>query len=279
MNVFENAQEMTNVQMSNLFITNQLQHLSKVCELHERIKGLNESLTMLHPIAVVNGSSYFVFDYNQKIKQYEFIMEHPTHFPISVDIKAAFPLDFYDDKIAAILTENTLARPEAHGIVFHEFVHCFQWNKYEKELKEKLEVNIQQMKAGNFSWEIDYPFPYEDDCFSNATEKLNCVPDANIVAYFANYHNEMKAYLNITDYEYLVWQEWKEGFARYVENLIRKELGMKPNKTELLGPFDRVSFYELGSRYICALVEEDDSLRSDLHKLFYVLKGGEICML
>ncbi|MCL1846041.1 MAG: hypothetical protein FWF77_09070 [Defluviitaleaceae bacterium] len=127
------------------------------------------------------------------------------------------------------------------------------------------------MKAGNFSWEIDYPFPYDDEYFSDATEKLNNAPGANLTTHFANYHMEMKARLKTTDYEYLVWQEWKEGFARYIENLIRTKMKMSPNKTELIRPFDRVGFYELGSRYIRALLEADNSLAHNLDKLFHVM--------
>ena len=117
--------------MSDIFISKQLGYLNRICELHGRIKYLNESLTKLYPVAVVNGDHYIVFDINKQKGGYEFIMKHPTHFPISFDIQAAFSLGFYENKIAAILTEKTLEDLDEHIMVFHEFVHCHQWCKCE----------------------------------------------------------------------------------------------------------------------------------------------------
>jgi len=188
--------------------------------------------------------------------------EHPTPFPISFDIQAAFPLSFYDEKAAAVLTEKTLGNPERHVVVFHEFVHCFQWETCERELRKELEIEKQQRELNNFSWEIDYPFPYNDDFFVRMTSEM---------VSFEDYHAKMKEYLKVTDFEYLVWQEWKEGFARYVENLMRGELKMDLKRNTLSPPYDRVSFYELGSRYVDLLVEEDSTLGSRLDKLFYTM--------
>lgn len=37
----------------------------------------------------------------------------------------------------------------------------------------------------------------------------------------------MKDTLTTPDYEYMVWEEWKEGFARLIENRIRNNLELK----------------------------------------------------
>jgi hypothetical protein len=86
------------------------------------------------------------------------------------------------------------------------------------------------------------------------------------------YHRDMKTYLSETEYEYMIWQEWKEGFARYVENLIRDKLKMERNSNVLTPPFERHHFYEIGSRYIEMLVKEESDLNNDMEKLFYKMK-------
>jgi len=86
---------------------------------------------------------------------------------------------------------------------------------------------------------------------------------------FTDYHGKMKTYLKETDFEYMVWQEWKEGYARYVENLVREKLGMRKNASPLAPPFDRVCFYGIGSKYIELLVQTDDALKDDAGKLFH----------
>ena len=107
-------------------------------------------------------------------------------------------------------------------------------------------------------WEMNYPFPYE-------TVGLYDISD------LINYHKNMKEYLKETDFEYMIWQEWKEGFARYVENLVREELKTDKNINTLNPPFDRISFYEIGSRYIKLLLENDKTINGDLEKLFYTM--------
>ena len=242
------------------FINNQLQYLRNFCKLHERVKGIGESIYELQPIAVVKENRFFLFAPNNK--DYNFVTEHPTPFPIDFEIYAAFPLSFYQNEIAAIVTEAGLKEEKNHVFVLHEFVHCFQWNTCEEQLRSELAIEQEQMIKGVFDWEIKYPFPYEDDTFVRLTNELGCSSN------FQDYHAQLRKYLRKTDYEYLVWQEWKEGFAQYIENLIRQKLGMKLDNISLSPPFDRVSFYETGSRYIDYLISNDSSLFLDLHELF-----------
>jgi len=242
----------------------QLGYLDAVCQLHPRVKSLHESLEALQPIAVVHDGNFFLFVPNQG--KYEFIMTHPTPFPITFDIQAAFPLDFYDNKFAAILTEKTLANPDAYDVIFHEFVHCYQGNTFEFAIKNELKINKTQTEAGNYSWEISYSFPYADNVFCAATEQLDDFP---------TYIKTMKAHLQIADYEYLIWQAWKEGFARYVQNLVRTTLGQPPIEEALIQPFDRISLYELGNRYIDTLVKSNATHLRDLHKLFRTMYGND----
>jgi hypothetical protein len=78
----------------------------------------------------------------------------------------------------------------------------------------------------------------------------------------------MKNILQETDFEYMIWQEWKEGYARYIENMIRKYLSWQLNINKLETPFNRVHFYEIGSKYIELLINNEVELGNDIKELF-----------
>lgn len=250
-------------------VEKQLCSIKRACELHENIRGLDESLEKLYPIAVTDNNTFYVFDIMQPGSPFEFVCEQPSQMFLPANILAAFPLEFYHNKAAAVIGARELENPDNHVFIYHEFVHCYQFDHYEPQIKKELEIQRQQ--ASNVMWELNYPFPYEDDVFVSITRDLQSVPIGNEYELFACYHKKMKDHLAQIDYEYMVWQEWKEGYARYVENLIREKLGMKRTRTILSPPFDRVCFYEIGSRYIEGLAKADKTLRKDMLKLFAVM--------
>ncbi len=86
----------------------------------------------------------------------------------------------------------------------------------------------------------------------------------------------LKETLNTHDYEYLVWQEWKEGFARLIENRIRKKLGLEENHGGIEKSFTRVTFYEGGALYISVLIKKEKGLEKDIKKLFRQMLSGMI---
>jgi hypothetical protein len=69
----------------------------------------------------------------------------------------------------------------------------------------------------------------------------------------------------------MVWQEWKEGYARWVENLVKRQLNMRENKGGFKTPYSRVLFYAGGEAYINYLGKRDSSLVNDLRSLFHHL--------
>ncbi len=83
-----------------------------------------------------------------------------------------------------------------------------------------------------------------------------------------DYHRVMKNHLNQIDFEYMVWQEFIEGFARYNENLIREKLQVKLNSNKLEKPFSRVIFYELGSRSISAILKENPEIKGNIRCIY-----------
>ena len=129
------------------FIEAQLEYIKKVCELHENIKHIDESLKELQPIAIVDNNTFFVFDVKEHEKEYEFIMEYLSPWELPKRLLAAFPLDFYQNKPAAIISSGEFANPDNYVFVFHEFVHCFVWNKCEPNLRKGLTIEKQQQDA------------------------------------------------------------------------------------------------------------------------------------
>jgi hypothetical protein len=66
----------------------------------------------------------------------------------------------------------------------------------------------------------------------------------------------------------MVWQEWKEGFALYVENMIREHLGLDRNMVGRRMPYNRTAFYAGGEALISFLSRDDQRLSTDLDALF-----------
>lgn len=117
-------------------------------------------------------------------------------------------------------------------------------------------------------WELNHPFPYNDSVFISKTMELDSLFDNKDVSGILNYYRNMKDYLDKLDYEYMIWQQWKEGFARYIENIMRNRVGIKPNLSKLQPQFSRVSFYDMGSRYIDLLIKDKPALKTDIKGLY-----------
>jgi hypothetical protein len=251
------------------FIERGLISIRQIFKIYEKINKLDKSLEQLYPIAIVEDNDFFVFDLDLSGKQYEYKMNFPSQMDLPNDVLAAFPLDGYEDKMAAVITRRVFDEMESIVFIFHEFVHCFQFYNCEMNIKESLTIAREAEKKQDYMWELNYPFPYKNEVFIGKTMELNNGYDIR------KYHIEMKNILNEKEFEYMIWQEWKEGYARYIENMIREKIGIKKNSKILQPPFDRVCFYEIGSKYIETLIKRNIELKNDLEKIFYELKNCE----
>jgi len=254
------------------FIQSQINFMDKIIEMYNEIKYIHISLEELYPITIIHNNNFFVFDLDDNGNKYELKLKMELPEFMSGDFSyllAAFPLDFYEMKASVVISNNILENPDNHIAIFHEFVHCFQWHNGELDIRRELLVEKQECEKNNFNWELDYPFPYNSEYFINKTIELsNSITYENML----QYHMDMKKYLQETEFEYMIWQEWKEGFARYVENLIRIKLEMEINTNELNPPFNRVHFYEIGSKYIKLFVNNENELGNNIKELFYRMK-------
>ncbi|MBN2852089.1 MAG: hypothetical protein JXQ23_05065 [Clostridia bacterium] len=126
---------------------------NEVFQVYNQIKILDNSLSKLYPIAVVDHQVFYVFDFDELLQKYVFVLENqlpgismPEH------ILASFPLEFYGGKPAAIITEHALSSTSELINVFHEFVHCHQYEFYEMDLRKNLEIAMINKKSDNFMW-------------------------------------------------------------------------------------------------------------------------------
>ena len=251
------------------FIAKQLTSLAKIHELHKQLKDIDVSLLKLYPVTIVEDDTFFVFDLDVTGEKYEFKLEYPTPIQIPKRVLAAFSLDFYNMKSSAIVSEEVFDTIQGYVFIFHEFVHCFQSENYEEEIRVSLEIERKSKEENNYMWEITHPFPYENPIFIEKVTEVENYFNTKDYKGVLNYHKQMRGCLSNIDFEYMIWQEWKEGYARYIENIIRARLGIAINTNKLQAPFDRVCFYEIGSKYIDLLVNGNANLKSNIKDLYY----------
>lgn len=246
--------------------------LKKITDLHKKIKHIDTSLEYLYPVAIVENNIFYVFDYNASADKYDFIIEYSIPgFEMPEKILASFPLDFYNNKPAAVVSEDAIYDIEKQVFIFHEFVHCYQFLNEEMNIKATLEIYKKYINENNQMWEITHAFQYNDVVFTEkATELVKNYNESNNNA-IIEFYNYMKTYLSNIDYEYLIWQEFKEGYARFVENNIRAFLDLELNSTTPQAPFKRSVFYWTGSRHIDFLINTQGKPFNSFADLFALM--------
>jgi len=142
--------------------------LQRLFEIHAQIQDVHPLLAHVFPIAVVDADQFLIFDVDPSGKRYTFVKQAPTPIPIPQGVRAAFPLECYGNKPACVVTEDVFDTLAGYVTIFHEFVHCHQYQTCEESLKATLNVARQAKDANDFMWEINYPFPYAAPDFVEA---------------------------------------------------------------------------------------------------------------
>lgn len=246
--------------------------IQQLFEIQTEILGLHPLLEQLYPIAIVEGEKFLIYDLDPAGAAYQFIKAAPLPIPVPDKVRAAFDLQAYDNRIACVVTGDIFDEPDGYVTIFHEFIHCGQASMGEMEIKQGLSVCQQAMAVQDNMWEINYPFPYNDPEFAAAYQTIITTDSLEEIDQI---HKQLKARLGLLDYEYLVWQEWKEGLARYIENLIRQQLGFTIRKRDENKPLNRVAFYEGGANYIQLLSKFSAEPSINIIKLFYRMLEGK----
>lgn len=246
-----------------------LTDFNQLIELHNKTNAIHPALAKLYPVALADEEALSIYDFDPQADCYQFIKRCPLPMPIPLGVRAAFQIEAYGGRISCVVTPDIFTTREGFITILHEFVHCYQYETCEQALKIGLDVAQKAHEVGDFMWEIDHPFPYNSTNFIEGYYYfLQALEDGDSIKVLQARH-VLKTYLGVHDFEYMVWQEWKEGFARWVENKIKYQLGVPENTGGLSQPYSRVLFYAGGERYIRFLEGEDRSMVLDLPKLFH----------
>ena len=247
------------------------ENLDHLISLHHQVAGLNPAIEKCYPVAIVLNNQFYIYDISDTHDSYQLVKEAPIPMPIPRGTRAAFQIEDYDGRIVCVVTPEIFESEDGYVTILHEFVHCYQYETCEQSIKMKLDIARQAKEKGDFMWEINHPFPYSATNFiepyGHFLEALANGVKKEIMAQ----RRILKRYLGLHDYEYMVWQEWKEGFARWVENLVKRQLGMKENKGGFKQPYSRVLFYAGGEAYIEYLKKRTPYLVKNLRDLFHNL--------
>ncbi len=249
--------------------------LQVIFDIQRKIDSIHPFLERVFPVALVEGDQFLIYDIDESGQRYVFIKSAPTPMPIPLKVRAAFPLECYGGRTACIVTGDVFDSLEGYVTIFHEFVHCHQSETCEHELKQTLEIARRAQTENDYMWEISYPFPYDNPGFNDLYVLFLDELDNDRKGKVSEYRSRLKQILGKNNYEYMVWQEWKEGFARLIENLIKRRLSLVENHGGNRKPYDRVLFYEGGARYIEFLGLCEPRLLVEIEKLFHMMMRGE----
>jgi|WetSurMetagenome_2_1015567.scaffolds.fasta_scaffold02884_6 hypothetical protein len=241
--------------------------LQKIVKIYEQVKSFYKVLDKLQPIAIAENNYFYIFD-SENNSEYKFIKKAPVSFPIPQGIRAAMPLESYNFKSVCVVTGDAFDNLENCILVFHEFVHCTQFQTVEMNLKGKLEINKIAMEKQDYMWEINYGFPYTNEDFVKTYSEFIDALDKQDSISIKTCRCKLKNILSKNEYEYLTWQEWKEGYARYVENKLQAYFELNINEYGKLIPFNRITFYAGGSKYIDYLIQKEPTLKDNLELLY-----------
>ncbi len=248
--------------------------LKKIFDLEARFAPLHPALGKVYPVAIVENKTFFIFEPAAEEKAYRLVYTGPDTFDIPTGIRAAMPLGFWDNRMACVVTGEVFGEPAGYVFIFHEFVHCAQWGSCEQKLKDGLSIFQEAMKGKNYMWELQYPFPYASPAFTATYEALIKAWQANDAKAAGSLRARLKAALSPAEWEYLTWQEWKEGLARYLENRMRAVLSLPENRGGEKPPFSRVTFYRGGDELIRFLERRRPGTVDDMEALYRVIFAG-----
>lgn len=239
--------------------------LQQIFAVQQTIQDIHPFLEKLFPIAIVKNEQFFIYDVDPNGQRYRLVKEVATPMPIPDKVRAAFPLDSYDDRMVCVVTGDVFDETAGYVTIFHEFIHCQQFERGEQQVKQTLGLARKAQAANDFMWELNHSFPYAAPDFMQTYQSFL---EKWVLEEMLAERKHLKNILSPDDYDYMVWQEWKEGFARFIENQIRRRLGLPENHGGRDQPFNRVLFYAGGAHFIQALGQQEPQLTTDIEELF-----------
>lgn len=242
--------------------------LAKVQAWREKAADLHPAFAKTYPVALVADGQFYVFEPAADGKSWNLAAQAPVKFPVPAGVRAAMPLDFWNNRIACVVTPEVFASPEGYAFILHEFVHCFQWETVEGKLKQGLAVYREAMAKSDYMWELEHPFPYGNTEVKRVYRQWLAALQKGQMKKADHWRSVLREGLSSLDWEYMTWQEWKEGLARYLENRVHGRFGLKANQPALDAPFNRISFYRGGELFISRLQQGEPDLDKNMERLY-----------
>ena len=242
--------------------------LAKVSSYREKVADLHPAFAKTYPVALIEDGQLTVFEPGADGQSWAQAAQAPVKPPMPVGIKAAMPLGFWGNRMACVVTPEIFAVPEGYAVILHEFVHCYEWETVDGKLKQGLTINQEAMARRDLMWELEYPFPYGNAEVKRVYGLWQAALAAHRPQEADRWRTWLKKELTSRDWEYMTWQEWKEGLARYLENLVRRRLGLSENLPAADAPFDREAFYRGGELLIGSLQKSEPGLDKDIERLY-----------
>jgi hypothetical protein len=247
--------------------------LVKFLDIKARVTCLHPLFLLDYPVVIVDNGFFNIYDVPSRGSEYQYIKSVPVEMPVPAQVRAAFPLTEYAGECCCVVSPDVFKTLDGYVSLLHECVHCYQYMTCETELKNMFEIAQKAQKDGNYMWEIDYPFPYNSTKFQEVYTKLLEIHQQSDETIVRNVRDSLFTGLGKMDREYMIWQEWKEGFARYLENKIRVRINLPENQNGKELPFDRVVFYTGGAAYIAYLQQKQPGIIEDIYSLYQYLSN------
>ncbi len=251
----------------NLTVEKYLPGLNRIFKLHEIIKEMHPTLEHVYPVAIAEEGQFYIFEPTAN-NTYRFVKQTAITLPVPKGIKAAYPLQENDNKMTCVVTGEVFDSMDGYAIIFHEFVHCAEFATIEMKLKENLKIYKLAMEQKDWMWELNYPFPYLKKEFTESFFSLLSAMNEKDLDAVKEVRKTLRQYLSKEEYSYMTWVEWKEGFARWVENKVRNKFRINENHAGRTEPFNRTTFYEAGSQLIELIFKSNPEIMPDLEKLY-----------
>jgi len=215
-------------------------------EVHSLFKGD-------YPLVLVTKDRMDFYKVNKE-GDYDLVRQDTRPDWISTRVMAALPYEENAGQMTALVEACSLQTLEGRIGIQHEFVHCYQESLGLERLRQVLDI----CKEPDPLWELNFNFPYYDQEVGACLKQLadfRGTPCLSTKA-FLNTLRDLRGCLRKLEFEYLVWQVWLEGFARFIENRLRLKHGLE-EKYKTYDRMDRHVFYQVGDHYFRTLESMD----------------------
>ena len=240
--------------------------VSRISALQAAVRDLHPILDRFYPIGVAADDRLHIFDVDPDRRAYRLVRHSVVPSPVLNGMRATVPLADYGNRPVCVVTAGDFDSVDGYVAIFHEFVHCAQWQTCEPSLAAELATA--HPAIGHLTlWEARHPFQYDDDRFVYSYGRMLAALSTGDLGAALSCHADVARDLAPLDREYMVWHEWKEGFARWVENKVRRRLGLRRDLTGRSAPYGRGAFHFGGAGLVDLLVRSEPGLAHELGEL------------